>query len=314
MKVEKYEANIDRNSNIKIYLEDLWEKIKYYRYSYLLIAPFMILFFIFVIVPVISSLILSFTYFNMLQFPQWRGWLNYQRIFLDDDIFLIAVKNTLIFAFLTGPISYLLCFIFAWFVNELPPKIRAFMTLIFYAPSISGNIFFIWAFIFSSDAYGLVNGFLMSWGIIREPVQWLQDPKWNMDVIILVQLWLSLGVGFLAFIAGFQTVDPSLYEAGAIDGIRNRFQELFFITIPQMKGQLLFGAVMQIAGSFAVGAVPMALGGFPSTNYSLHTVIAHIYDYGNIRYEMGYASAISTLLTLSMIITNNIITRLLKTD
>ena len=186
------------------------------------------------------------------------------------------------------------------------------MSLILYAPSISGSVYFIWEYIFSGDAYGLANGTLMKLGVLHEPIQWLQDEKYNFAIIVIVQLWLSLGTSFLAFIAGFQTIDTSIYEAGSIDGIKNRFQELFFLTIPSMKPQMLFGAVMQIALSFSVGAVAIALAGFPSKNYSLHTVIAHIYDYGTIRYEMGYASAIAFLLTVSMIITKNVITRILR--
>jgi len=303
------------NKPIKMPLKERFiREIKLNKTSYLMVAPYFILFVIFTVIPVISSLVLSFTYFNMLEFPQWRGWMNYQRLFLEDDVFLIAIKNTLIFAFLTGPLSYFLCFIFAWFINELPKRLRTFMTLVFYAPVLSGQVYLVWQLIFNGDFYGILNSFLIHWGIISEPIQWLTDPKYNLTCVIIVQLWLSLGTSFLAFIAGFKDVDHTLYEAGAIDGIRNRFQELFYITIPMMKDKMLFGAVMQIAQSFAVGQVGMALGGFPSTNYSLHTVVTHIYDYGSIRYEMGYASAISFLLTLAMVITKNIITKLLRTD
>ena len=287
-------------------------ELKANKVSYAMIAPFMILFFIFTVLPVISSIVLSFTYFNMLEFPKWVGWLNYRNLFLNDDVFVIAVKNTLIFAFLTGPISYFACLIFAWFINELPPKIRAFMTLVFYAPSISGNLYFIWTFIFSGDSWGLVNSTLMKLGILHEPIQWLTDPAANMAVLIIVQLWLSLGTGFLAFIAGFQNIDKSLYEAGAIDGVSNRFQELIYITLPSMSEQLLFGAVMQISISFAVSDVSRYLCGFPSTNYSAHTVVLHIQDYGVVRYEMGYASAIAVVLFLTMVLTNKFIRSLLS--
>lgn len=292
----------------------LWNEIKRNRVSYLMLAPFMILFLIFTVIPIVASFILSFTYFNMVEPPQWRGLMNYARLFLEDDIFLIAVKNTLIFALLTGPLSYILCFVFAWFINELPSKLRKFMTLVFYIPSISGSVYFIWTFIFSGDAYGLANGILMNLGILNEPIQWFQNTTYNMPIVIVVQLWLSLSTSFLAFIAGLQSLDKSLFEAAAIDGIRNRFQELYHVTIPQMKPMLLFGAVMQIAQSFGVGAVQMALAGFPSADYSLHTIITHIHDYGEIRYEMGYACAISFVLTLAMILTKKIITTFLKTD
>ena len=279
---------------------------------YLMLAPFMILFFIFTVIPVISAIGLSFTYFNMLEFPRWTGWDNYARLFLEDDIFLIGVKNTLIFAFVTGPLSYFASLLFAWFINELRPRLRALMTLIFYAPSISGSLFIIWTFIFSGDVYGLFNGWLMTFGIIDEPVQWLLNPKHTLTLIIIVQLWMSLGAGFLAFIAGLQGIDRRYYEAGAIDGIRNRWQELFFITLPLMGPQLVFGAVMQIAASFAVGRICMQLAGFPSTDYAARTVVTHITDYGTIRFEMGYASAIATVLFIVMIATNKIIRSLIS--
>ena len=272
----------------------------------------MIIFFMFTVVPVVFSLGLSFFYFNMLEFPRFIGWQNYSRLFLNDDIFLIALKNTFLFAAITGPVSYLACFIFAWIINELSPKVRAFMTLIFYAPSIAGNVFFIWLIVFSGDTYGYLNCFLMKIGVILEPIQWLSDEKYILAIVIIVQLWLSLGTSFLAFIAGLQTIDKSLIEAGAMDGIKNRWQELWFITLPSMRPQLLFGAVMQITASFAVAEISIALAGFPSVNYSAHTIVTHLMDYGTIRFEMGYSSAIATVLFGLMIGTNLIVQKLLR--
>lgn len=296
------------------YKKPLYKRMWAARASYLMIGPFILFFMVFTVIPVLAAIALSFTDFNMLQKPNFIGLENYKSLFLNDDVFMIAVKNTLIFAFITGPLSYFACFIFAWFINELPGKLRAVMTLVFYAPSISGSAFVIWNFIFYGDRYGVVNGILMKLGFLNTPIQWLTDPKYMMMTCIIVQLWLSLGTSFLAFMAGFKTVDEALYEAGAIDGIRNRFQEVWHLTIPQMKPQLLFGAVMQIASSFAVGSVPMALNGFPSTDYATHTIITHIHDYGNIRYELGYACAVSTVLLLFMLITNKVINRVLKED
>src|SRR5690606_5097420 len=215
-------------------------------------APYMLIFFTFTVIPVVVSMGLSFFYFNMLEMPRFVGWQNYTRLFLDDDIFIIALKNTFIFALITGPASYLACFLFAWIINELSPKIRAVMTLIFYAPSISGNVFFIWLIVFSGDSYGYLNGFLMRLGIILEPIQWLQNEDYVLTIVIIVQLWLSLGTSFLAFIAGLQNIDRTLIEAGSVDGIKNRWQELWYIVLPSMKPQLMFGAVMQITASFAV--------------------------------------------------------------
>jgi multiple sugar transport system permease protein len=261
-----------------------------------MLAPYTILFTVFIIVPVFSSVLLSFTSFNMLQIPKFVGFQNYIRMFLDDDIFIIAIRNTLVFAVITGPLGYILSFIFAWFINEFRPKVRAILTLIFYAPSLAGNVYFIWMYIFSSDSYGFINGKLMSIGLLRDAIQWLTNPKYNVTVCIIVMLWLSMGAGFLAFVAGFQTINRDYYEAAAIDGVKNRWQELWYITLPQMKPQLLFGAVMSISGAFAVGYQNMALTGFPSTDYSTHTILLHMVDYGSIRFEMGYASAIAVVL------------------
>lgn len=296
------------------YFRRLGHRIYIFRESYLLLAPYLILFIIFIVVPVVTSIVLSFTYFDMVNWPKFIGFDNYIRMFLDDDVFLIAVKNTLIFAFITGPVSYLAALLLAWFINELSPKLRSLMTLVFYAPSIAGNAFVIWTFIFSGDRYGLINGLLLSLGFIQEPIRWLTDPAYMLGVIILVQLWMSLGAGFLSFIAGLQSVDRSLYESGAIDGIRNRWQELWHITLPTMKPQLMFGAVMQIASSFAAGSVCSALAGFPSTDYAAHTVILHVQDVGTLRYEMGYASAISVVLFITMILTKSLIGAVLKED
>ncbi|MDQ6420011.1 sugar ABC transporter permease [Paenibacillus sp. LHD-117] len=287
-------------------------EIKKHRHAYALLAPFFIIFITFTVLPVLMSLLLSFTYFNMLEAPKWVGWQNYARLFVQDDVFMIALKNTLLFAAITGPVSYMACFLFAWLINELPPKLRAVLTLVLYVPSISGNTYLVWQLLFSSDSYGLANAFLMSWGFILEPIQWLKDTRYMLGILIMVQLWLSLGTSFLAFIAGLQNVDRTLYEAGAIDGVRNRWQELWFITLPAMRPQLLFGAVIQISIAFAVAEVSIALLGFPSVNYAGHTIVTHMIDYGTIRFELGYASAIATVLFSIMLLTNLVTQTLLK--
>lgn len=294
------------------YSDSLGVRISANKDKYVLIAPFFILFTVFTLIPVLISIPISFTQFNMLEFPKWVGWDNFSRLFVADDVFLTASKNTIIFAFITGPISYFACLVFAWIINDLSRNLRTFFTFVFYAPSICGSVFFIWQFIFSGDAYGFANGLLMKFGIVNDPIQWLTDPGYNLTIVIIVQLWLSLGAGFLAFIAGFQGIDRSLYESGAIDGIKNRFQELIYITLPSMGPQLLFGAVMQIGASFAAGSVAVALTGFPSTNNSTTTIVTHAMDYGTIRYEMGYAAAISLVLCLVMILTSSIIRSIIK--
>lgn len=290
------------------------ENIKRGKSSYLFLFPFMTLFFLFTVLPVLAAIVLSFTDFNMVTFPQFTGLSNYTRMLFNDDVFLTAVKNTLVFAVVTGPVSYLLCLMLAWLVNEVGNKLRVVFTVIFYAPSLSSGVLTIWTYIFSGDAYGLINSTLMKLGLISDPIQWLVDDTYTMAVVIFVQLWLSLGTGFLSFIAGFQNVDRSIYEAGAIDGISNRFQELWYLTLSSMRPQLMFGAVMQIAASFSASSIPMALTGFPSTNNSTTTIVTHLTDVGTTRMEMGYACAIATVLFVVLILVRNLISMIIQSD
>ncbi|MGO4541519.1 carbohydrate ABC transporter permease [Paenibacillus sp. 2TAB19] len=284
-----------------------------HKESYLLMTPYMIFFLLFTILPVVLSIVLGFTYYNMIEPPRFVGWYNYVRLFLDDDIFIIAVKNTLFFAFVTGPVSYLLSFLVAWMINDLSKTLRSIATTVFYIPTIIGvSVFPMWKLIFSPDAYGYLNGLLMGLGVISDPVAWLLDKEHILLILIVVQLWMSLGISFLAFVAGLQTVDRSLYEAGVMDGIKNRFQELWYITLPSMIPQLIFGAVMQIVISFSVADVSIQLAGFPSTEYAGETMVTHIMDYGSIRYEMGYASAMAVVLFFLMVFTNRLVTKLLN--
>ncbi len=293
--------------------KQLWKSMKKNKLSYLFIAPYCLLFLVFYLIPVCTSMGLSFTYFNVLEPPKFIGWKNYIDLFFADEVFLKAVKNTFLFAVITGPIGYFLALLIAWMINDIKnSKIRALMTLIFYAPTISGQAYIVWKYIFSSDTYGMANGWLMKLGITYEPILWFEDEKYIMPILIIVVLWMSMGTGFLSFIAGLQNVDRSLYEAGYMDGIKNRFQELWYITLPAMKEQLMFGAVMTITSSFAIHDQLAALAGFPSVNYAAHTVVSHLIDYGTVRFEMGYASAIATLLFLVMVLCNKLVQTLLR--
>ena len=289
-----------------------WEEMKNNKTAYFMIAPFLLLFIIFTVLPVILSVLLSFTNFNMLQMPGWVGTDNYLRLFLDDEIFILACQNTLIFAAVTGPVSYILSLFVAWFINELPPKIRAVVTLIFYAPSISGQVYLIWKTLFASDSYGWANATLIDMGLISSPILWFDNAAYVMPLCIVVALWTSLGTAFLSFIAGFQTIDRSMYEAAAVDGIKNRWQELWYITLPTMRPQLMFGAVLSITQSFGFGAVVDALCGFPSVDYAAHTIMHHLSDYGGARYEIGYSSAIAVILFVVMFACNIIIKKALS--
>lgn len=280
--------------------------------SLVFLAPFTILFVLFTILPILAAVGLSFTYFNMVDSPAFVGFDNYIRMLFDDDVFFIALKNTAVFAMITGPVSYILSFLTAWLINEFNRFVRTVLTLVFYLPSLAGNVYFVWVYIFSGDSYGLLNDVLIRLGILSDPQQWLSDTKYMLGVVIVVILWLSLGTGFLAFVAGLQSMDRELFEAAAIDGIPNRFAELWYITLPQMVPQLLFGAVMQISTSFAVGYECMNLTGFPSTDYATHTLVLHILDFGQVRFEMGYACAVAVFLFAMMLLMWKAVNKLLS--
>ena len=281
------------------------------KVCYLFLAPYAIIFFTFFILPIATSIFYSFTYYNILEPARFIGFQNYINLVLQDEVFLTAVKNTFVIAVITGPVGYILSFLFAWFINELPKWLRAVAVVIFYAPSIAANAYTVFSIIFRGDAYGWFNAILMEYGLIDAPKLWLLDPTYMMTILIIVILWMSMGTGFLGFVAGLQGIDRSLYEAGYVDGVRNRWQELYHITLPSMKPMLLFGAVMSITSAFNVSDVPRALCGYPSTDYAARTVVTHLFDYGFSRFEMGYASAIATILFLVMILCKKAIAGLL---
>ena len=294
------------------YRQWIWKEMKRNWVAYVLILPYMLIFTLFTIVPVVLSFFISFTDFNMLEMPNVVWLENYINLFFADDVFLIACKNTFIFAAIVGPASYLMSFLVAWFINELSPRIRAIVTLIFYAPSISGQVYMIWGTLFAADSQGWVNAMLMEVGILVEPKTWFQDADWVMPLCIVVALWTSLGTSFLSFIAGLQGVDRSLYEAGAVDGVKNRWQELWYITLPSMKPQLMFGAIMAITGAFGFGGVVTALAGFPSVDYAAHTIMHHLEDYGGSRYEIGYSSTIAVILFVVMVGANMVVKKVIS--
>ncbi|RHP30716.1 carbohydrate ABC transporter permease [Lachnotalea sp. AF33-28] len=280
--------------------------------GYLFLLPFVVLFSIFVVAPVLYAVGLSFTDYNMMQPAKFVGLNNYKLLFLDDEVFLTAISNTLTFAVITGPIGYLLSFFAAWVINQL--KFKRGFALAFYAPSITSGIAMstVWLVIFSSDRYGYLNNILLNLGMIDSPILWNTDPQYIMKVIMIISLWMSMGTGFLVFLAGLQNVSSSYYEAAAIDGVKNKFQELFYITLPLMKPQLLFGAINAIVSSFGVFDIAVSVAGMPSPNYAGHTIVAHLYDYAFIRFQMGYASAVAVVLFVMTFLLGKVVMRLLS--
>lgn len=273
---------------------DIWTGI--------LIAPYVIPFLFFIVLPVLLAVGLSFTYYNSVETPSFVGINNYIDIFTKDDVFLQKVlPNTIKFALLVGPFGYVLQFLLAWLLAQIPKVSRTILALIFYSPSLTAGVTMsvMWKVIFSGDQNGYLNSILISTGLIDQPIIWLQSPEYLLPIMIGISLWGSMGVGFLSMMSGILNVDPQLYEAGYVEGVSGKFQELLYITIPSIKPQMLFGAVMAIVATFSSGQIGVQLSGAnPTPQYAGQTMISHIEDYGFLQYDMGYAAALSVVLML----------------
>ena len=273
--------------------------------AYSFLSAYALFFIIFIIVPVGVAILLSFTFFDTIQLPRFLGLKNYIVLLTQDDIFMkYVLPNTIKFAVIVGPGGYALSFMLAWILAQVPRIPRTILALILYSPSMTSGVAMavVWKSLFSGDQNGYLNSWLLSINAIQEPIQWLQSPHYLMTIMIVVTLWSSMGVGFLAMLAGILEINPDLYEAGSLDGISNRFQEIVYITIPSMKPQMLFGAVMSIVSTFQAGAIGVTLtGSNPTPQYAGQLIVNHIEDYGFLRYEMGYAAAVSVVLLLMVL-------------
>jgi multiple sugar transport system permease protein len=266
------------------------------------IVPYWSLFLIFIILPVIAAFYLSFTYFNAIETPRFVGINNYIELITTDTVFMqYVLSNTLRFALIVGPFGYIMAFLLAWMLAQVPAIPRTILAIILYSPSLTMGVAMaaMWRIIFSGDANGYLNAILLSNNLILEPLQFLQSPEYLMTIMIVVSLWSSMGVGFLAMLAGVLNIDQTLYEAAYMDGVKNRAQEIIYITIPSMKPQLLFGAVMAVVSTFQAGMIGVQLAGSnPTPQYAGQLIVNHIEDFGFIRYMMGYAAAVSVVLLI----------------
>lgn len=286
--------------------------------SAILILPYGILFTLLIIIPVIMAILLSFTYFNTIEFPSWVGLDNYVSLFTNDTVFMQKVlPNTIIYAVFVGAGGYVLSFFLAWSLSQVTRRVRTVMAIIIYSPSLTGGVLLstVWKVIFNGDKSGYLNYFLLKFGVIDQPVQWLQSSEYLLPIMILVSLWSSMGVGFLTILSGILNVNPELYEAGSIDGIRNRFQEIIHITIPATKPQMLFGAVMTIVNTFQSSGIGVDLSGAnPTPSYAGQLIVTHIEDFGYQRYEMGYAAAVSVILLIGVRLMSKGAQKIFKSD
>lgn len=286
--------------------------------AYLLLLPYIILFSTFILVPVVIAMVLSFTYFDVINKPTFTGLLNYITLFTQDEVFLkYVLPNTFLYALIVGPGGYVISFLLAWMLAQIQAVPRTILALCIYTPSMLGGVFIgvIWKTIFSGDQSGWLNSILLRLGLVDTPVQFLLTSDYFMLIMIIVSLWSAMGIGFLSMISGILNIDQELYEAAYVDGIRNRFQEIIYITVPSMKPQMFFGAVMAIVNAFNMGWIGVTLSGAnPTPGYSGQLITNHIDDYGFMRYEMGYAAAVSVVLLIVVYAFNMVAGRLFGSD
>lgn len=283
--------------------------------TFALIMPYFLGFAVFIVLPVLVAFGLSFTDFDSVSAPSLVGFKNYLTLFTEDSVFMQnVIPNTIKFAVIAGPLGFFLSFFLAWLLTQIPKGPRTILALCIYSPSLAAGVTMqvVWVTVFSGDPNGYLNSLLLDWGVIEEAVQWLQSTEYLMPIMIAVTIWSSMGVGFLAMLSGILNIDPQLYEAAYMDGMKSRFQEIIYVTIPSMKPQLLFGAVTAITSTFQAGAIGVQLSGSnPTPQYAGQLIVNHIEDYGFIRYEMGYAAAISVVLLLFIYFVSKVVWRVL---
>ena len=274
--------------------------------AYLFIGPYAIIFLVFVVLLILISFLLSFTYYDGVNMPHFVGLSNYVALFTQDlDFMQSALPNTIKYALIVGPVGYMLTFFLAWVLAQLPRRFRNVAAIILYSPSLTGSILIsvVWKAMFSGDSRGYINYLLLNWGIINEPLQFLQNKTTIFVIMVFVGLWSSMGIGFLAMLSGILNTNREIYEAAYVDGMKNRFQEVVYITIPSMKPQMMFGAVMSIVGTFNSAGLASALtGASPTPQLAGWLISDHMQDYAFSRMEMGYASSLSVVLLMLVLV------------
>ncbi|WP_077532532.1 carbohydrate ABC transporter permease [Massiliimalia massiliensis] len=262
------------------------------------LLPNLICFLLFVLIPIVSAFVLSFMQWDMLSTPKFIGFDNYIRLFTQDEIFIQVLVNTLIFTACSVPMVIIASLLIAMALNQQILGKKFYRVLIF-LPVISSNVVVsvMWKWLLVPD-YGFVNYFL-SWFGIAGP-NWLTDANWSMFSIIFVFVWKNIGYYMLIFLAGLQGIPNSYYEAVEMDG-GNAWHKFRNITIPLLSPTTFFVTVMVVIGSFQVFDIVMLMtegGPGRSTSVMVHYLYQQAFRY----FDMGYATAISYILFIIVLI------------
>lgn len=268
--------------------------------GYLFILPAVLIISVFVFMPIIASLFLSFTQYNVLQPPKWVGLNNYYRLIFEDRLFWIAVRNTVFYVAGTVPIGVALSLLLAVWVDSVKIRFMKYLfRTIYFLPTITAivAISVVWKWLYAGGTYGLINFVLVKMGI--PPVDWLTNPKTTLPAIMLMSIWGGVGYNFIIFLAGLQGIPRTIYEAAEIDGASG-LRNFWHITLPLLRPAIVFVVLMSVIGSFQVfDQVYILTQGTEYVGGVLHsalTIVTYLYERGFERFEMGYASAIAYML------------------
>lgn len=256
-------------------------------WCYIFIAPAVIGMLLFSLGPMIASLLLSFTSYDLLSSPEWIGVQNYVDL-AADPLFLKSLGITLIYGVVSVPVTMILALMLAIMLNAKIPALPFFRSA-YYLPSVISGVAVatLWKWLFNGE-YGLINAGLAKIGI--QGPAWLTDERWALRALIFMSLW-AFGATMLIYLAGLQGVPKELYEAAQVDGA-SRFKQHLHVTLPMLSAVTLFNLIMGIINSLQVFAEPFVLTkGGPNNS----TMLLSVYLYQNaFQYlKMGYASAIA---------------------
>ena len=267
-------------------------------WGYGLLAPFVVLYLLFLIVPTLYGVVLSFFDAGLASpgLGEFVGWANYADALSSSD-FWSSMANTLWFTVLTAPPLVLLALALAIMANRIA-RGRWFVRLAFFAPYVlpSSVLALIWIWVYAPEL-GIATDYLRALGITA-PV-WLEDPNWAMPAVAVATIWGHIGFNFVLYLAGLQEIPTELYESASIDGATT-WQQITRITVPMLGRTTTLVAVLQVIASLKVfDQVFLMTEGGP--DFGTRPVLQYIYDYGFTNYRVGFASAASMILFLIII-------------
>jgi putative chitobiose transport system permease protein len=276
---------------------------------YLFLAPALIVIAVFLLYPIGAVVYYSFTDYNIVRPPEWAGLKNYQWL-AKDPIFRQALKHSFTYLLVT-PILVVLSTVLAIIVNRKLPGINAYRAL-FFIPVVSGTIAVGIAWRMMFDTNGIINGILLTIGLLKEPIQWLAEPAFTLPIAMMLTIWLGLGYYMMILLAGLQNIPEELYDAAAIDGC-NGWQKHWHVSIPGLRPQITFVAVISSLAALQVfNEIFILTGGLGGILNSGVTMVFYLWQQAFRLNHAGRASALALVLLVITLLFSIMNMRLLE--